>query len=62
MLVNYLIKEIVLFDDRIVIHYNSPIVTSPDEDNLKKDACRGFLFYNGIMDIGFNQVQIEMYV
>ena len=44
MLVNYLIKEIVLFDDRIEIHYNSPIIrTGPDEDNLEDtDARRGF--------------------
>ena len=40
MLVNYLIKEIILYDDRIEIYYNSPIKTtgSPDES-------RGFSFY-----------------
>ncbi len=31
MLVNYLVKEIVLFDDKIDIHYNSPITNCPDD-------------------------------
>lgn len=38
MLVGYLIKEIVLYDDRIDIIYNSPI-NNPDDDH------RGFCFY-----------------
>lgn len=38
MLIGYLIKEIVLYDDRIDIIYNSPI-NNPDDDH------RGFCFY-----------------
>lgn len=40
MLINYLIKQIVLFDDKIEIHFNSPIKISPD------DETRGFIFYS----------------
>ena len=39
MLINFLIKEIVLYDDLIEIQFNSPIRTSPDGD-------RGFCFYS----------------
>ncbi len=31
MLINYLVKEIVLFDDEMHIYYNSPLMISPDE-------------------------------
>ena len=40
MLINYLIKEVVLFNDHIEIHYNSPLKISPDDEN------RGFSFYS----------------
>ncbi len=40
MLINFLVKEIVLYNDKIEIYFNSPIKTSPDDDN------RGFLFYS----------------
>lgn len=39
-LINYLIKEIVLFDDKIEIYFNKPTRTSPDES-------RGISVYNG---------------
>ncbi len=39
MLVNFLVKEVVLYDDKIQIKYNSPIRTSPDDS-------QGFSFYN----------------
>lgn len=39
MLVNYLIKEVILYDDKIQIHYNSPIRMSPDHEN-----GQGFIF------------------
>lgn len=48
MLINYLIKEIVLFDDKIEIHYNSPIRISPDDS-------QGFSFYSKTIQI--NAVQ-----
>ena len=38
LLIDCLIKEIVLYDDKIEIYFNSPIKISPDE-------CRGFTFY-----------------
>ena len=31
MLINYLVKEIILFNDRVEIHFNSPLKASPDE-------------------------------
>ena len=40
MLISYLIKRIVIFDDKIEIHYNSPIKSSPDNNGLD------FLFYS----------------
>ena len=39
MLINYLIKEIILFDDRIEIIFNSPLMYSPDNS-------QGFTFYS----------------
>lgn len=48
MLINYLIKEIVLFDDKIEIHYNSPIKISPD-DSL------GFSFYSKTVALNATQ-------
>ena len=42
MLINYLIKEILLFDDRIEIFFNSPLRISPDDDS------RDFIFYSYI--------------
>ena len=40
MIINYLVKEIIVFDDRIDIIYNIPINTNPDDE-----SCRGFIFY-----------------
>lgn len=40
MLINLLVKEIVLYDDKIEIYYNTPATKSPDES-------QGFLFYVG---------------
>ena len=65
MLINYLIKEIVLFDDRMEIYFNSPIKKSPDES-------RGFSFYSSFADMHVclysntapqvQKMRIEMYV
>ena len=38
-LINYLIKEVVLYDDKIEIYFNKPTRTSPDGD-------RGFSVYS----------------
>lgn len=40
MLINLLVKEIVLYDDKIEIYYNNPTTKSPDES-------QGFLLYVG---------------
>ena len=39
MLINFLVKEIVLYNDKIEIYFNTPIKTSPDDERR-----RGFLF------------------
>lgn len=39
MLINYIVKEIVTYDNRIDIIYNSPIIESPDDENRQ-----GFIF------------------
>lgn len=39
MLVNYLIKEVVLYDDKMIIRYNNPLRKSLDEN-------QGFFFYD----------------
>ncbi len=39
MLINYIVKEIIMYDDRIDIIYNSPIIESPDDENRQ-----GFVF------------------
>jgi hypothetical protein len=41
MLIEYLIKEIVLYNDKIEIYYNNPIRKSPDEN-------QGFVFLRRI--------------
>lgn len=40
MLINYIVKEIVMYDDRIDIIYNHPLTISPDYEN-----GQGFIFY-----------------
>lgn len=40
MLINYLIKEVILYDDRIDIIYKNPLTYSPDYEN-----GQGFSFY-----------------
>lgn len=51
MLINYLVEEIVLFDDKIEVYYKMPIQKSPDEN-------RGFSVYTK----HFNNVSIEIFV
>ena len=41
MLINYLVKEIIVYDDRIDVIYNSPIMISPDDENRQD-----FIFYS----------------
>ena len=42
MLINLLIKQIVLYNDKMIVYYNSPIQTSPDGNS------QGFSFYDEI--------------
>ncbi len=63
MLINYLVKEIVLFDDKIEIHYNSPIMNCPDD-------MSGFSFCDKSVDIlvyseyiaNYKPIRLTMYV
>ena len=51
MLVNYLVKDIVLYDDKIEIYFNKPTRTSPDEN-------RGFSVFTGTAD----NIEIEIII
>ena len=42
MLINYLVDEILLYDDRVEIKYKTPLTIGPDES-------RGFSFYEKIV-------------
>ncbi len=44
MLINYFIREIVLYDDEVKIYFNNPLKISPNES-------RGFSFYNNYIKI-----------
>ncbi len=41
LMINYLVKEIILFDDKVEIYFNNPIVKGPDES-------QGFLLFKAI--------------
>ena len=66
LLINYIVKQIILFDDKIQIIYNSPIKQSPDNDS------RGFLLCSKTVKLSFKvpfrtnlmqyEFEIEMYV
>lgn len=60
MLINVLIKEIVVFDDRIEIHYNTPLYTNPASPDDKNH--RGFLFYSKFVEMGIQEILLEMYI
>ena len=56
MIVSIFVKEIVLYNDRIEIHFNSPIKNGSDEN-------RGFSFYKGFIGAqGIQSMELEMYV
>lgn len=63
MLVNYLVKEIVLFDNKIEMHYNSPITNCPDDMSgfsfcdkyVDMLVCNEYLFNN-------TPIRLVMYV
>lgn len=67
LLINYLIKGITLYDDKIEIQFNAPIKVSPDDESR-----RGFLFYSKTVKLSYKvpfrtnlikyEFEIEMYV
>ena len=46
MLINYFVKEIILYDDKIEIYFNSPIKISPDNN-------QGFSFYSKTIKLAY---------
>lgn len=58
LLINYFIKEVVMYDDKIQIHYNFPITNSPDYEN-----GQGFLFYSETFEKSLlEKLTIEFYI
>lgn len=57
MLVNYLIKEITLFDDRADIYYNSPIKSTDSPDN-----SQGFSFYSKSIRLGHKLMTVTLFI
>ncbi len=57
MLINYLVKEIVLYDNRTDIIYNSPIKStdSPDES-------QGFSFYSKSVKVGYTTTIVTLFI
>lgn len=52
MLINYLIKEIILYDDKIEIYFNSPIKINNDKSDCA-DSTSGFLFYRNFKKMSY---------
>lgn len=44
LLIDCLVKEIILYDDKIEIYFNSPI--QPRDENGSPDESQGFVFYS----------------
>ena len=57
MLVNYLIKEITLFDNRADIYYNSPIKSTDSTDN-----SQGFSFYSKSIRLGHKLMIVTLFI
>lgn len=68
LLINYLVKQIILFDDRIEIQYNAPIKVSPDSD----ESRRGFSLCSKTVKLAYKvphranitklEFEIEIYI
>ena len=56
LLINYIIKQIVVFDDYIDIYFNSPIKTSLDDDS------QGFFLYSKVVRLGGQQVKVQIFI
>lgn len=53
-LINHFIKEIILFDDKMIIHYNTP---SP----INLDESQGFSFYNEMVKMKVYKLKLKCY-
>ena len=52
-LINYLVKEVILYDDKVIVKFNSPLRTSPDDS-------QGFSFSHKKVYRTINNKSIEM--
>ncbi|MGN1235000.1 MAG: hypothetical protein ACI4U2_03355, partial [Christensenellaceae bacterium] len=52
MLINYLIKEIKLYDDKVEIYFNSPIKINSDKSDCA-DSTSDFLFYCNFKEMSY---------
>ena len=57
MLINYLIKEIVLYDNRTDIIYNSPIKSTDSPDD-----SQGFSFYSKSIKVGNTIMTVTLFI
>ena len=57
LLINYIIKQIVVFDDHIDIYFNSPIKISPDDND-----SQGFSLYSKAVRLGGQQVIVQIFI
>lgn len=48
LLINYIVKQVILFDDKIQIQFNSPIKISPDDENR-----RGFSLFSKTVKLAY---------
>ena len=68
LLINYLVKQITLYDDKIEIQFNAPIKISPDSDGSR----RGFSLCSKTVKIAYKvphranitklEFEIEIYI
>ena len=56
MIISYIVKEVIVYDDRIDITWNSPIIANPDIER------RGFCFYMRNMRVDKRLILISMIV
>ena len=52
-LINYLVKEVILYDDKVIVKFNNPFRTSPDNS-------QGFSFSHKKVYSTINEKSIEM--
>lgn len=56
MLVSLLVKEVVMYDDKVEIHYNSPFELSPDNE------CRGFAFCSETIRFNHSKMEVTLFI